>query len=367
MKTLLLFGLSLITLRLQASDLLDQRCPIRGLCIGAPSASQMDRFIRFINEDLAPRSANTLILRVDYNFQYASHPELGGPNALSREHLKRIADACQQHGIKLIPQINLLGHQSWANHPGALLRAYPEFDETPWVKMPEKYSWPNPDKLYCKSYCPLHPKVHGVVFALVDELCEACGTDTFHAGMDEVFYIGEDKCTRCSGQDKAQLFADEVTRIHDHLAEKGRKLWIWGDRLLDGSMTGLGEWEASRNGTHRAVDLIPKDILICDWHYERPDPTAVYFAFKGLQVVTCPWRNPASATHQVQDTTRVRQESTREIRDRVMGIVQTVWSGANTFLDDYYGLKSGGPHREEEKTEAKCFVRTFDEIAALPK
>jgi hypothetical protein len=26
-----------------------------------------------------------------------------------------------------------------------------------------------------------------------------------------------------------------------------RQLWLWGDRLLDGKLTGLGEWEASRN------------------------------------------------------------------------------------------------------------------------
>jgi hypothetical protein len=46
---------------------------------------------------------------------------------------------------------------------GNLLVKYPEFDETPEVKMPEVYKWPNADSLYCKSYCPLHPKVHGVV------------------------------------------------------------------------------------------------------------------------------------------------------------------------------------------------------------
>jgi hypothetical protein len=31
--------------------------------------------------------------------------------------------------------------------------------------------------------------------------------------------------------------------IHEHLKKKGRELWIWGDRLLDGITTGLGEWK----------------------------------------------------------------------------------------------------------------------------
>jgi N-acetyl-beta-hexosaminidase len=126
------------------------------------------------------------------------------------------------------------------------------------------------------------------VFAIVDEICTVFEADAFHAGMDEVFYIGDDRCPRCSGRDKAELFAGEVTKIRDHLAGKGRELWMWGDRLLDGRTTGLGMWEASENGTHRAIDLIPKDVMICDWHYERPDQTAVYFAMKGFRVVTCP-------------------------------------------------------------------------------
>ena len=73
--------------------------------------------------------------------------------------------------------------------------------------MPEDYEWPNDDGLYCKSYCPLHPDVHEVVFALVDEIMEVFEAKSFHAGMDEVFYIGEDECPRCNGKDKAELFA----------------------------------------------------------------------------------------------------------------------------------------------------------------
>jgi N-acetyl-beta-hexosaminidase len=339
--------------------------PVRGFCIGAPSAAQVDPFVKFINEELAPRTVNTLILRVDFNFQYTNHPELHDGGALSKADVKKIVEACKQHHIQVIPQINLLGHQSWANHVGGLLRAYPDFDETPWVKMPEKYSWPNADKLYCKSYCPLHPKVHEVVFDLVDEICEAFEADAFHAGMDEVFYIGEEKCPRCSGKDKAGLFAGEVTTIRDHLAKSGRKLWIWGDRLLDGKTTGLGEWEASMNGTAGAIDLVPRDVVICDWHYERAEPTAAYFAFKGFKVVTCPWKREKSAIQQVHDLVRLREQSNPELRKRVLGLVQTVWSGANPFMNNFYRAADATAPKSNQPTEAKCFVTVFDEIKAM--
>ena len=150
MKRLLLLPLLLSTALnplLGADTALDRPFPVRGLSIAAPSSAQVERFTRFIRQELAPRGVNTLILRVDYNFQYDSHPELRDGNALSRADVNQLVRACHDHGIRIVPQINLLGHQSWASTLGNLLRVYPEFDETPRVKMPEKYAWPNPDGL----------------------------------------------------------------------------------------------------------------------------------------------------------------------------------------------------------------------------
>ncbi|PSR54821.1 glycoside hydrolase [Adhaeribacter arboris] len=339
--SLLFLWLSLFIMQTPAlaQQKLDTLLVVRGFCIGAPKPQGVDAFVTFINEELAPRKVNTLILRVDFNYQYESHPELRDTVALSKADVKKLVNACKTNNIRIIPQINLLGHQSWANNTYNLLRVYPTFDETPHVKMPVKYEWPNPDNLYCKSYCPLHPGVHPVVFALVDEITEVFETDAFHAGMDEVFYLGDDKCPRCSGRDKAELFAGEVQKILDHLAQNKKELWIWGDRLLDGKTTGMGIWEASFNNTHRAIDLIPKDVVICDWHYERPDQTAVYFAMKGLRVITCPWRQPNVALAQVDDMLKFRAAATREMKDRYQGMMQTVWSGAEAFLDGFYGRK----------------------------
>ena len=345
--------------------------PVKGFEISAPRPKDVDRFVKFINEELAPRHVNTLILRVDYNFQYETHPELRDSVALSKAEVRKLVDACKKNNIRVIPQINLLGHQSWASRPEGLIRKYPEFDETPWVKFPEKYVWPNADGLYCKSYCPLHPGVHAVVFAIVDELCDAFEADAFHAGMDEVFYIGEDKCPRCSGRDKAELFAGEVKTIADHLALKKRELWIWGDRLIDGQATGLGMWEASMNNTHRAIDMISKDVVICDWHYERPDLTAVVFASKGFRVVTCPYNKPAIGDEQVVDMANFRAHTSPAMKDRFYGMVQTVWSGADSFLDGFYGVPRKSPRPvkpgEENNNAWTSFRQMYKKIDELEK
>ncbi|MGH2648115.1 MAG: family 20 glycosylhydrolase, partial [Ginsengibacter sp.] len=186
--TFLLLACFCIHESLQAQQNIDSLLPIRGFCIGAPKPKDVDAFTKFIIEELAPRKVNTLILRVDYAYQYKSHPELADSNALSKADVKKMVNACRKNNIRIIPQINLLGHQSWANHTNKLLTVYPQFDETPGVKMPEKYEWPNADNLYCKSYCPLHPEVHQVLFDVIDEICDVFETNAFHAGMDEVFY-----------------------------------------------------------------------------------------------------------------------------------------------------------------------------------
>jgi hypothetical protein len=36
---------------------------------------------------------------------------------------------------------------------------------------------------------------------------------------------------------------------------------MWGDRLIDANEISYGEWEASKNETAPAIELIPKDII----------------------------------------------------------------------------------------------------------
>jgi hypothetical protein len=79
---------------------------------------------------------------------------------------------------------------------------------------------------------------------------------------------------------------------------------------------------------------------------------------KGLCVVTCPWRMPDNAIMQVQDMLKFRSHSTPEMKDRFLGMMQTVWSGTEQFLDSFYGRKT----EEGKNTPVNCFKAMFDEI-----
>src|SRR6056297_2027658 len=64
--------------------------PVKGLCIAAPSPNGVDVFADFIDNELAPSGLNLLILRVDYNFEYESRPELRGDNPLTKRDVKKL-------------------------------------------------------------------------------------------------------------------------------------------------------------------------------------------------------------------------------------------------------------------------------------
>jgi len=361
-KTLFLFLISTgIGFAANAQFAIDSLMPVRGLCVAAPRVDVVDDFVKFIDKELAPAHFNLLILRVEYNYAYKSHPEMQDENPLTRADVKKLVNVCRKHSIRLVPLLDLLGHQSQRAHLGNLLRVYPEFDETPHIPMPEEYKFPNPDGFIMKSYCPRHPDVHTVVFNLLDELIDVFETDYFHAGMDEVFFIGHDQCERCRGLDKAELFAEEIRTIHNHLKQKNCRMMIWGDRLIDGRTIGTGIWEGSMNLTHRAIDMIPKDVFICDWHYERADLTPVLFAAKGFDVAACPWKKADVAVTQFNDMLRFRQQVAPVMGKHFQGIIQTVWYSAGMLLKDYYNQDTN----DKKETAASCLKQVMKEVKAL--
>lgn len=329
--------------------------PVRALHLSAPGRNGLPAALAFIGGALPKEGVNTLILEFNYGYNFKSRPEFADPSALGHDEVRQLARACREKGIELIPQINCLGHQSWAKRTARLLEKHPEFDETP-GKYPE-----NKD-IYCRSYCPLHPEVHKVLFDLITELVEACEAKSFHVGMDEVFILADPDCPRCKGKDPAELFATEVKTLHAHLKTLNCRLWIWGDRFLDGKSTRLGKWEASENGTAPAIDLVPKDIVICDWHYDAAPETARFFAGKGFDVVSCPWRKPEVALAQLRHMRALRADADPAVARRALGMVQTTWCGFSAFVKAYNARSSENAGEGSAAESAECFSRLFAEM-----
>jgi hypothetical protein len=282
-------------------------------------------------ETLAKQGINVIILEVDYNFAFKSHPELHrGKDPITRNGARRFAALCQKLNIRLIPEFQSVGHQSWKAETFPLLTVYPQFDLTPGA-------FPSNEGIYCREWDVLNPEVWRVVFALMDEIIDAFRADAMHVGMDEVFLLGSEKSPATKGQDPAQLFAKAVNLLHTHLVRKRKiEMLMWGDRLIDGKKYDLGEWEAATNGTAGAIDLIPKDIIVCPWHYEPRESylSIPMFINKGFRVLPAGWKN-------VDATKALIEFSRRHAGPRLLGYIFTTWGVKKDLLVEFPSLIEG--------------------------
>ena len=337
-----------------------KKLTVRGLHLMAPAKKDLPAALDFIRETLPREGVNTLILEFDYNYDFRSRPDFGKASALGRSEVQQIVKACREKKIELIPQLNCLGHQSWGEHTAELLKNHPEFDETP-----GKY--PKNKDIYCRSYCPLHPEVHLVLFSLIDELAAACEAKAFHVGMDEVFILADADCPRCRGKTAAEAFGAEVNTLHEHLKKIGCRMWMWGDRFIDGKAAGVGKWEGSENGTFSALEQAPKDIVICDWHYDKAPETASFFALKGFDVVECPWRKTEVALAELEQLRAIQANPKAAVARHARGVVQTTWCGFNPFMAAYHAQESGAAAASKSAAEAAdCFLAVFKTLRENP-
>ncbi len=282
----------------------------RGVCISAPMPGEIGLFEEFAEKILEPLGINTVVLLIRYRYDFKSYPECASRDPLSQNDAGRITAVCRRHNIRIIPKMNLLGHQSGKTRDSldGLLRAHPEFDETPELD----------EVFYCRSLCPSHPDVRQVVSGLAEEMISVFGADAIHIGCDEVFEIGT--CPRCRNRTNAELFGGWTAALHDRFAANNIRTLMWGDRFLNADDSGYGSWEASANHTESALDTAAKDILICDWHYEdRPAyPSVDRFADAGFHILLSPWRNKANAA-------KFLAYAQEHDRGHIDGVLATTW------------------------------------------
>ena len=319
----------------------------KGIVLTAPLSDELDDVIKFIDEYLAPRGFNMIVMQVRYRYQFKRHPEVWGYDPLSLEDVKKLLDVCRKNNIKLVPKMNLIGHQSgFHNEPtdgilhghnqvlpdtkDGLLRAYPDFDE-------QKDTM---EILYSRSICLSSIGARTVVCELIDELMDVFEADMIHIGCDEVFNAG--LCPECSKKSRAELISDWINSLNEHIKKRGGKTLIWGDRLLS-TDTGYNRWESSDNGSDSAIDMLSRDIIICDWHYDKYEkyPSVDIFANKGFKIMISPWRDKESLDGFVS---YAKNHDTGHIN----GILMTTWCGSGDLAKRLlYGENGRWIHTEQ--------------------
>lgn len=256
----------------------------------------VDGLLRLVENGLAPMGFNALIVELNPGYRYKCYPEYS-TGTLDADDATRIKATCDKHGIEVIPLFQCLSHQCalMGGEAWPLLKDHPEFCEQ------QKYiggaDWPN---IYCHSWCASNDGIYDYIFPMMDEVIEAFGAKTLHIGIDEVFEIGEEECDLCRGKDKADLLVRTVDIIENHLNEKGIKVMMWGDRLLNARAMGYNMWEGDVFGMYPAFERISRDIVITDWHYDLHSggyPSVGQFMEGGFTTIASFGADEKQATH----------------------------------------------------------------------
>ena len=265
----------------------------RGIKLYLPGRENIPFFKRFIKDFVAQYKFNKIILELNANMRLDRHPELNigsvqferhlsfsrldrppgvhkeyqnsshQDNAdgqiLEKEEVADIVSYIRKFNIEVIPELPSLTHAYY------LLFGHKD--------LAENLNQPYPD-----TYCPLKPGSYKIYFDVLDEYIDVIHPKIIHVGHDE-WRMEKDLCELCKGKDYGELYAADLTKIHDYLAKKGITTAIWGDHLLE-SVTEkeFQTWKSSTGYTYKipgalrpeqVMKLIPKDIIIFNWFWSE--------------------------------------------------------------------------------------------------
>ena len=227
-------------------------------------------WIEFSKELKYSRSNSTEGLRGEE--KNSSHYDAGDGFIIEKDDVRDIVELANQNFIEVIPEIPSLTHGYY------LLTRHPELAEYPGD------IWPD-------TYCPSNPASYNLMFDVYDEYIEVIHPKMIHIGHDEWWGAPLDICPRCKGKDFSDLFVQDINRIHNYMSERGIKIAMWGDHILE-SVRGKGPDERTSStgikyttpgGLRPSVvkESIPKDILIFNWFWsdEKRDVELKEFGF----------------------------------------------------------------------------------------
>ncbi len=212
------------------------------------------RWAEFAKETKAYSGRSDEIQTKTYPWQKNSiHTDNAGGDILTKEECRGLAAYCRSRGLEVIPECPTLSHSDY------LCMAHPEIRE-------------REGDLHPDAYCPLHPATYPLVFDVLEEVIEVFEPKIINIGHDELYSIGV--CPRCKGKSAPRLYADDIKKLRDFLAEKGIRTMMWAEKLLNARAGGKKIGGAAHGKGIKKVpalwpsrDLIPKDVILLHWYY----------------------------------------------------------------------------------------------------
>lgn len=291
---------------------------------------RMDYYYREIDK-LARYKINAVIWELEDKLRYARRPEIGAPNAISKQEMQALCRYAKERNIEISPLVQGLGHA------GFILKHHWELRENP------ASDW---------EFCPSDPRTYDLQFDLYRDAIEAMPYGRYlHIGGDEITAIGIDERCKATGKTPFELQMIWLKKVCDFATAHGRIPIFWDDMPLKYG----GVWDlVNSNETAREIEakwndkkleegisLFPKECVYMRWNYKdatRPGHQRIlqWYHDKGLKVMGATAASFGSSPFMPRENSLasyIRGFSQLVARNQLEGILATAW-------DD------GSPHSE---------------------
>lgn len=245
---------------------------------------------------------NVVILKVNLAIKLKNTANFASQWAYSIDDIKEIIRTARDAGMEIIPEVNLLTNQQ-------LLM----------LKIDKILMLNDAD------YDPNNPRVYDIVFPILDEIIDIFRPKYIHIGHDEALNATRKKTmVRSSGRPlMPDEFLYDTIKIYNYLKKRNIKTIMWADMLLDPDIYGEKYQPAEVNGSNgfaAIANMLPKDIILCDWHYSSkgPDfPSYTDFQKKGFTVWGATWKD--------SDTINAFSQYVAKYARKNEGMIATTW------------------------------------------
>ncbi|MDF2441517.1 MAG: hypothetical protein JWN98_2501 [Abditibacteriota bacterium] len=268
-----------------------------------PSASGAGFHKKMIERVLSRHKINACVIQSEAA-RWDTNPKMAAPNSISKDDLRALVQVCRENFIEPIPLINVPGHAEWMFRNGQNL----DLAEDP--QTPYAYSVNNPKSLL-------------FVQQVLDEAIEVFQPKYLHLGHDEVTMHGRfpnpENPFYESGKSAGDLVIENLRHLHGWLKERGVQTMIWGDMLIAPEEGVDAAHAPSTEEAKRRRALVPRDVIITDWHYGSNEsyPSLELFKSAGLSTIAATWHTPLN----IHFFTRAAKAS------GARGVLQTTWAG----------------------------------------
>jgi len=280
---------------------------VRGISddISRGQVSTIDNFKKIISH-ISRYKMNTYMPYLEDMIKFDNYPSIGeNRGALTKEEVKELVAFAKKNFVEVIPIFQTLGHYENILSKEEFLK-YAEF--------------PGAASLNVSS-----DSTYIFLENLLKEVFQLFPSEYFHMGADESWDVGLGASKHLVEETNiAVVHANHYKKVYEICKKYSKKVLMYGDIILDHP---------------EILSLIPKDIIIVDWHYGANDsyPSTKIFKDAGFQYYVSPasWNFVTTFPTNSIALPNIKYFIKSGLENSSLGMINSNWGdyGAETFKE----------------------------------